>query len=217
MRPSPPCAIDPQHLLRRDNEQRCDARHPCILCVKLDEGSNCVYEQNPVTKRIREKLPPAVQPFLFSFESRPSPRRSSTPQADSQTASCSTSNTTSPDSGDAVSPGEESSPSASPEASHPPESDIPNESDPPVLEESPNSETQLVSFREDLPQSHQPSTESTFYVHPYLQSLHIPRPLNFPLPLDPERSRVSFTTTSELDLSWCAFLFLGCSIRCHGS
>jgi hypothetical protein len=215
VRLSPPCAVDPQDLFRHDDEQRCDAKHPCTPCIKLDEGFNCVYEQNPVTKRIREKLPPAVQPFLFSFESKPNPRRSSTPQTDSRDASCSTSSIPSPDSGGTVSsPGEECSPSASPEASRSSESDTLNESDPPVLEESPSSETQLLAFQEESPQPRRPSTEPAFYIHPYLQSPPVPRPLNLPLSsLDPERFQVSVTAVSELDLSWCALPFLGCSIR----
>jgi len=69
-----------EHLFQCDGDsQRCDAKQPCTPCVNLDEGSGCVYKRSVATQRTWKKLPAAVQPFLFSFESGPSPCGSPSP------------------------------------------------------------------------------------------------------------------------------------------
>ena len=170
-----------------------------------------MYEQSPVTKRIREKLPAAVQPFLFSFKSEPSPSGSSS-QVDGEDASLSAS-----DIGDSVFFSTSSS-HVSPRESRSPESDTADESDPPTTQERSISETQLVPFREGSPQPHQPQSTmiSTFSFPPSLRLLSIPRQLHTPLSfLGPEHLQVSDTSSSELDLSLCVLLFLGCNIPRH--
>ena len=174
-----------------------------------------MYEQSPVTKRTRDKLPPAVQPFVFSFKAEPSPYGSPPPRENSEDTSLPTSNIASPDtSSSAFSPTDTNSSSLSPEASCSPESDKPDESDLPAPNERSNTEMQLMPFREESPRPHQPSTESTFSFHPHLQFPSIPRPLRMPWSSSaPERFQVSDTTSSELDLSWCVFPLFGCSTQ----
>ena len=166
-----------------------------------------MYEQSPVTKRIREKLPAAVQPFLFSFKSEPSPSGSSS-RVDGEDASLSTS-----DIGDSVFPSTSSS-HVSPRESRSPESGAADESDPPTTQERSNSETQLVPFREEPPKSHQPQPTaiSTFSFLSSLRFPSIPRQFFTPL-LGQEHLQVSDTTSSELDLSLCVLPFLGCSAQ----
>lgn len=171
-----------------------------------------MYEQNPVTKRIREKLPPAVQPFLFSFNSGPSPSGSSS-WVDNDDASLSASEIASSDIGGSVhSPTGTNSSQVSPEASNSPESDTPDESDPPTPPERSNSEMQLTLFREESPQPHQPrpTTISTFSLLPSLRFPSISRQLHTPLSfMDPEHLQISDTSLSELDLSLWVFPFFG--------
>ena len=172
-----------------NTEQRCDAGHPCTPCVKLDMGSDCVYE---ATKRTRKELPAVVQPFLYLFKSEPGSRDSPS-QVDSEDTSLSTSGIVSSDIGGSAFP--------------------PTDNDPPTPQKSSSSETQLVPFREESPKPHQPqpSTISTFSFLPSLRLSSIPRQLHTPLSvLDPKHFQVSDTTPSELDLSLCVFPFFGC-------
>ena len=168
-----------------------------------------MYEQSPVTKRIREKLPAAVQPFLFSFKSEPSPSGSSSWVED---APPSTSDLVSPDISDSI--------FFSTSSSHvsPEESDEP---DPPTAQGRLNSEMQLVPFRDESPKLHQPrpTAISTFSPLPSLRFLSVPRQLHTPLSFfGPEHLQVSDTSSSELDLSLCVLPFFGCNIpKHHGS
>ncbi|KAF9643250.1 hypothetical protein BDM02DRAFT_3123697 [Thelephora ganbajun] len=188
----------------RKRKRRCDAKHPCTPCIKLNEGSNCVYEQSRTVQRMREKLPAAAQPFLFSFKSEPSPCDSSSSWVTSEDSSLSASDIASPDtSSSAFSSTDPTSSRASPEGSCSPESGTLDESDPPTPQETSNSETQLVPFREESPEPHQPATIPAFSFLPSLRFPSIPRQLHMPLSLyDPERFQISDTTTSELDLSF---------------
>jgi len=165
-----------------------------------------VYEQNAVTKRIRKKLPPAVQPFLFSFNSESSPQDSSSSWLDNENASLSTLDIASSDiGGSSFSSANTNSSRVSPESSHSPQSDG---SDSPTSQERSTPETQLVSFREESPKHHkpQPTTTPIFSFPSYLKFPSIPRQLHIPLHFSgPERFQVSDTTSSELDLSVCAF------------
>jgi hypothetical protein len=199
----PPLATDPQGLFHcNDYEQRCDAKNPCTPCANLDGGSDCVYEQNPVTKRIRKKLPPAVQPFLFSFNSESSPSGSPS-WLDNEDASISTS--------DITSLTNTNSSHVSPGSSH---SSRSNKSNSPIPQERSTSEMQLVQLREESPELHnfQPTATPTFLFPPSLGFPSIPRQLHIPLyTSSPERFQISDTTSSELDLSVCAFLFFCCS------
>jgi hypothetical protein len=69
-----PLEKDLQHLFQCVGDvQKCDAKHPCTPCIGLGEGSDCVYERSLATQRTWKELPTAVHPFLFSFESKPSP------------------------------------------------------------------------------------------------------------------------------------------------
>ena len=198
------------------DKQRCDGKHPCTLCVKFSGGSNCVYEQNPVTKRIREKLPAAVQPFLFSFKREPSPCGSSS-RVNSEDTSLSTSDVASSDIGGFVfSSTDTSSSRVSLEEHRSPESDATDKSDPLTTQERSNSETQLVPFREESPKPHQPQpiAISTFSFLPSLRFPSIPRQLRTPLRFfGPEHLQVSDKTPSELDLSLWVFTFFGCGAQ----
>ena len=207
----PPLETDHQYLFHcNDYEQRCDAKNPCTPCAKLDGGSDCVYEQNPVTKRIRKKLPPAVQPFLFSFKSESNPHDSSS-WLDREDASLSTSDIASSDIGGSVfSSTNTHSSRVSPESSRSSQSD---KSDSPTPQESSISEIQLVPFREESPKIHQPQPTTTpnFSFLPSLRLPSIPRQLHIPLQsLGPEHLQISDQTPSELDLSVCAFPLFGC-------
>lgn len=211
----PPLATDPQGLFHcNDCGQRCDAKNPCTPCANLDGGSDCVYEQNPVTKRIRKKLPPAVQPFLFSFNSESSPQDSSSSWPDNEISSLSTLDIPSSDiGGSSFSSANTNSSHASPESSHSPQSD---RSDSPISQERSTPETQLVPFREESPKLHKPQLTTTIMSSfpPYLKFPSIPRQLHIPLYYSgPERFQVSDTTSSELDLSVCAFLSFGHSTQ----
>lgn len=84
------------------------------------------------------------------------------------------------------------------------------------LESSRPPKLQLVPFREGSPKLRQPQLARTS-IFPFLTSLRfpsIPRRLHIPLqPSGPEHLQVSDTTSSELDLSLCAFPFFGCSTQ----
>jgi len=159
-----------------------------------------VYEQSPVTKRIREKLPLAVQPFLFSFNSEPSPSNSSSTWADNEDASFFASDVGS----SALSSTDTNSSHVSPAASSSSESDPSGESDPPTPQDRSNSDMELAPFRKESPQPHQPepTATSTLSFLPSMRIPSIPRPLDIPLSsTSPEHFRVSDTTSSELDMS----------------
>ena len=159
-----------------------------------------------MTKRIRKKLPPAVQPFLFSFKSEPNP---SSPWLDNEDVSLSTSDVAPSDtSGSVFSSANTNSSCVSPESSRSSQSD---KSDSPILQERSTSEIQLAPLREESPMVHQPQpiTTPAFSFLPSLRFSPIPRPLHLPLESSgPERFQVSDTTSSELDLSVCAFPFV---------
>jgi len=173
-----------------------------------------VYEQNPVTNRIRKKLPPAVQPFLFSFNSESSPYDSSSSWPDNEDASLSALDIASSDIGrSSFSSANTNSSHVSPESSHSSQSD---RSDSPISQERSTSETQLVPFREESPKFHkpQPTTTPIFSFPPYLKFPSIPRQLHIPLYFSgPERFQISDTTSSELDLSVCASPSFGYSTQ----
>ena len=180
--------------------QRCDGKYPCTPCAKLNEGSDCVYEQSRMTERMREKLPTAVQPFLFSFKSEPSPSGSSPPWANNESSSPPTTDPALSDTGSsAPSP---TGPDFSPTESRLPESDTPDEFEAPTPSEGSISETGLVPFHEGSPVPHQPTTTSTLSLPPSFQFSPIPRQLPMSLSfLGPEHFQVSDTTSSERDLS----------------
>ena len=197
----PPLTTDLQRSLHCDGDgQKCDAKYPCAPCAELDGGSDCMYERSSTANHIREKLPAAVQPFLSSFESEPSPSGSS-PLVNSQGTSLLTSDVTSSDICDSA-----------PASVHANSSRVPPEPDaanPPTAQEGSISETQLVPFREPpKPYPHQSTTASSFFL-PSLRFPSIPRQLHTPLSsFGPGYFQVSDTTSSELDLSLCVFLRL---------
>jgi len=193
--------------------QRCDAMQPCTPCIQLNGGSDCVYEQNPVTQRIRNKLPAAVQPFLFSFNSEPSQCGSRSSRATSEDISLSAFDSASPDTSSSVFSSAPSSSNVSPKGSSP-DSDTLDEFEPPTPREISNPGMQLVPSRRDSPKSHQPATISTFSFLPSLRLASIPRPFHTPLSiLNPECFQVSDTTSSELDLSLCEFPFFESGVQ----
>ena len=201
-----PFATDPRHLFHYDDdEQRCDAKHPCTPCI--DGGFDCVYEQSPVTKHVREELSPVVQPFPFPFSSEPNPLGSPSSRINNKDASLSTSGVASSDIGRTVFSSTDTNLPRDPlEKSRSPEPD------PPAPHEGSNSEMQLVHFREESPRPHQPRPTAifTFSLLPSLRFPSIPRQLHTPLSfMGPENLQVSNTALSELDLSLCVSLFFG--------
>jgi len=156
---------------------------PCTPCAKHDGGSDCVNERSPVTKHTRKELPPAVQPPLSTFDTGSS----------------------------AFSSTNANSPRVSPQSSRSPQ---PDESDSPIPQERSISEMQLGTFREESPKLHQPQP-TRIPIFSFLSSLTSPsilRQLHIPLQSPgPEHLQVFDTTSSELDLSLCAFPFFGCS------
>ena len=139
---------------------------------------------------MRKNLPPVVQPFLFTFEIASS---------DVGGSVYSSTNT--------------NSSRVSPELSCSPQSDKP---DSPIPQERPTSEIQLVPFREESPilRQPQPTMIPIFSLLPSLRFLSIPRQLHIQLQSSgPEHFQVSDTTSSELDLSLCAFPLFSCNIQ----
>ena len=76
------------------------------------------------------------------------------------------------------------------------------------------SEVEVVPFREEPPEPHQPVTTSTFSLLPSLRFPSAPRQLHTPLPfLGPEYLQISDVTSSELELKLCVFPFFGCNTQ----
>jgi len=183
--------------------------HPCTPCIQLNGGSDCVYEQNPVTQRMRKKLPAAVQPFLFSFKSEPNPGGSRSSLATSECDGAS------PDTSTSAFSSNPNSSNFSQQETTSPDSGVLGEFGPPVPRERSNPEMQLVPFRGESPEPHQPATISTFSPLSSLRFASIPRPLHTQLSLlSPEHLQISDTTSPDLDLSLCVFHIV---LRRHGS
>jgi len=197
-----------QRLFEWDGDvQRCDAKHPCTPCIDLGGGSECVYERNLETQRTWKKLPAAAQPFIFSFESEPSPCDSS-PWVISDNHSLPIPDNAPSGANNSVFSSCPNSSNASQKQSSSPDSGVLDEFEPPVPQERSNPGMQLVPFRGESPKPHQPATTSTFSFLPSLRFASIPRPFHTPLSiLNPECFQVSDTTSSELDLSLCEFPF----------
>ena len=185
--------------------QRCDAKQPCTTCLRLDGGSTCVYEQNRTMQRKGERLPADAQPFLLTFKCKPSPSESSTSWVTGEDASFSASISSSPETESPSTP-QATSP-VSPEESRCSGSDAPDELNlpSPLGLETQGLETQLISLRRDSPKPDQSDEIPTFSFQS-LRLSSVPRPLHLPFALlNPERFQISGTTSSELDLSLCAF------------
>jgi len=203
-----PWAEDPQCLFRCDGDvQRCDAKRPCTPCIDFDGGSECVYERSLAIQRTREKLPAAIQPFLFSFRSGPRPYD---PAVTSDDLSLSTPDNAPSGASSPVFSSRLNSSNVSPNESSSSDSDTLDEFEPHIPRERSNPGMQLVPFRGEYPMPHQPATISTFSLLSSLRFASIPRPLHTQLSLlSPEHLQISDTTPSELDLSLCVFPFFG--------
>jgi hypothetical protein len=206
-----PLATDLRRLSRCDGDaQRCDAKHPCTPCSE-DGVFDCVYDQSRDIRGIREE-PPAAAQSLLSFKGEPSPRSSTSPPANNEDFPVSSPCIASSDTDRSVLSSTDTNLShVSPENSRFPESNTLDEFELPTLRERSILETELVPFRGGSSKPHQPAMVSTFS---FLQSLllsSIPRLLHTPLSsLGPERLQVSYTTSSERDLTLCVFPFFGC-------
>ena len=192
-----------------NNVQRCDAKQPCTTCLRLDGGSDCVYEQSRIMQRKGERLPADAQPFLFSFKCKPSPCSSSSSWVTSEDASFSASNSASPETTSSPTP-HPSSP-VSPEESLWSGCDAPDElsSGPPAPQKTSSPETQLVSLRGGSPGADQADGMPSFNSFSFSWLFSVPRPLHFPLASNPEDFQISDTTSSESDLALCVFPSLG--------
>ena len=150
---------------------------------------------------MRERPPAATQRFPFSFDSKSSLCRSPPSRVSSEDPSP-------PSTCRSVfSLTDRTLSSLSPSQCHPLESDTLYELERPVPRQNTTPETTLVAFQES-PKPRQLATISTFSVLSSLRFSPIPRPLRTSLSfLGQEHFQISDTTSSELDMSLCAFLF----------
>ena len=187
--------------------QKCDAKQPCTTCLRLDGGSECVYEQSRIIQRKGERMPADAQAFLFSFKSKPSPCESPSPWVGGEDSSLFTLNPASPETSSSSSSTHQPSSPVSPEESHYSGCDVPDELKTPTPQRSSSPETQLVPFRVDPSKPYHadkpPAFSSSFF-----RPSSIPRPPHLSIGLlYPERFQISGTTSSESDLSLCVFPF----------
>jgi hypothetical protein len=167
-----------------------------------------VYEQRRIIQRKGEKLPANAQAFLFSFKCKPSPCDSSSSWTTSEGAPFSASNSSSPET--IPSPTPQPSFPVSPEESHYSGCDPPHEL---IPQENSSPEMQLMSLRGESFIPHMADGSPTFS-YQFSPLYSVPHPLHVSFPFsNPEHFQIFDTAFSELDLSSCAFTFIGCSFH----